>query len=270
MELPRDQRRQHDADEHVRQQDFQPPRQPAEQHHHRGRPHAQRDRGPFDGLSRSQGRERGPQPHNEELVVGARLLDAEQVGHLAERHQQAGPRHEAEDDRFRDVARQVAQLEQGDDHLKAADHEAEQENRLHVLVLRLRVQRQAGDGAEDDKRDGVRWPIDEVRRRAEQRRDGGHDDGGVEAVHRRDAGDLGVGHRLRQGDGGHGEAGDQIAAQAGAAIGGESVRQLDICHSIVSTPQADGLRDGVSINACRSVVTPQSRRVAASGRYLPT
>ena len=144
------------------------------------------------------------------LMAVAHLLDAEQIGDLAQRHEQAGPRHEAEDDRFRDVARQVAQPEQGDDDLTAAHEQAEQEHRLQgVRGCVVAAQFQAGDGAEDDERNGVGRAVDEVRRGAEDGGDGGHDDGGVEAERRIDAGDEGVGHRLRQRHGGHGEAGDR-------------------------------------------------------------
>ncbi len=80
------------------------------------------------------------------MVVAAPLLEAEQIGHLAERHEQAGPRHEAEDDRLRDVTRQVAELEKGDDHLERADEQAEQEDRLqHPRIAGC--ERQSGDGA---------------------------------------------------------------------------------------------------------------------------
>ena len=65
--------------------------------------------------------------------------------------------------------------------------------------------------AEGDQRDGVGRPVHQVLRRAEDRSHGGDDDRRVEAKARVDAGDQGVGHRLRHGDRRHSQPGHQVA-----------------------------------------------------------
>jgi hypothetical protein len=145
------------------------------------RPH-QEDGGDADAdgpeVDRPAAGEGEPQPHQDVLVAAADGADAEQVVQLTQRHQQAGAGHEAEDDRLGDVARQVAQPQQRDDDLDQADEHGQQAGHAHPLVG---VER-GGDGAEDDQRDGVGRAVDEAGARPEQRRQGGHDDGGVQAV----------------------------------------------------------------------------------------
>src|SRR5438876_301751 len=79
-----------------------------------------------------------------------------------------GAEHEAEDDRFGHVARQVAELQEGNEELDDADEDAEEEDGL--LPFRgVSIEAEAGDGTEDDERDGVGRAVDEMPGRAEQR-----------------------------------------------------------------------------------------------------
>ena len=71
-----------------------------------------------------------PEAVEQVVIAGALFLQAEQVVHLAERDQAAGAGHEAQHHRFGDVARQVAQLEQGNDDLNGPDHQRQQKNGL--------------------------------------------------------------------------------------------------------------------------------------------
>ena len=52
---------------------------------------------------------------NRQLMAVAHLRQAEQIGNLTEGDEQTRPGHEAENDRLGNVARQVAQAQQGDD-----------------------------------------------------------------------------------------------------------------------------------------------------------
>ena len=59
-----------------------------------------------------------------------RASSPSRLWHLAQGHEHAGAGHEAEDDRLGDVARQVAQAQQGDEHLNRADQDRQQEDDL--------------------------------------------------------------------------------------------------------------------------------------------
>ena len=107
------------------------------QHHGDG---ANRDGAKLHGPTFGQGQ---PETVEQVVIAGALFLQAEQVVHLAQRDQAAGAGHEAQYHRFGDVARQVAQLEQGNDDLNGPDHQRQQKNGLEgELVIRAERCRQ--------------------------------------------------------------------------------------------------------------------------------
>ena len=77
---------------------------------------------------------------------------------------------------------------------------------------------QRQDGGEDHRRERRVRAQHEDARRPEQRVGEQGEDRGVEAGHRRQTGQLGVGHALRHQQGGDREARDEVAAQVSAAI----------------------------------------------------
>ena len=75
---------------------------------------AHAERAPIDV---SATRQREPEAMDDGLVPGSPVRDAEKVADLAERHQETRARHEPEHDGFRNVAGEIAQLEDGDEDL---------------------------------------------------------------------------------------------------------------------------------------------------------
>ena len=76
---------------------------------------------------------------------------------------------------------------------------------MRSLLGNHRQRAEQGDG------DGVGRAVDEQPGRVEQRPDGGHHDGGVQTVLRRQAREHRVGHRLRNGDRRHRQPGREVA-----------------------------------------------------------
>ena len=68
----------------------------------------------------------------------AAIAHARQVAELGECHQSAGAGHESNYDGFRDVARQVAEFEDRDQNLDAANHDSQQEHGLVGFDVRAR------------------------------------------------------------------------------------------------------------------------------------
>ena len=112
------------------------------------------------------------------------------------------------DDRMRDVACQVPELGQGDAHLEQPDKKCQQNGGLQAVFGRNDCHR-----AEHGNRNDVGGPVNELTRRVENRADGGHDDGRVESIFRRNPCDQRIGHGLGNRNGGHGEAGNEISPQ---------------------------------------------------------
>ena len=74
---------------------------------------------------------------------------AKQVRHLAQPHQQPRAGHKANDDRFGNVAREIAELTQGDHDLNHPHEHGEKEHRLRLLGGVERTETR--DGTEDDE-----------------------------------------------------------------------------------------------------------------------
>ena len=154
--------------------------------------------------------EREPRVHENGLIARTLFGGADEITDLADRDEQAGPGHEAEDHRFGNVARQVAEPQCRDDDLHRAGDDAQQKQRLVPVYLA----RKRCEGAKDDERNRVRGSVDQMRRRPEQRCNDGYDDGGVEAVARIDAGDQRVRDRLGNRDRGDRRTGNEVAAKS--------------------------------------------------------
>ncbi len=159
----------------------------------------------------------------------ALVMQAEKIPDLPDRDQESRAGHESDDDRLGNVAGQVAEPEDRDEDLDDADEDAEQEHRLRRAGLGVGIEER--ERAEDDERDRVGRAVDQVRGRAEDRRDQRNDDGRVEAVTRIDARDERVGHRLWQRDGGDGEAGEQVAARGSPGVIESHVSSPSVCRS---------------------------------------
>ena len=216
-------------------------RQPEAAHHQTQDEH-QRDRARPDGqgaeIDRAALRQRAPEADEHVILPVAPAVQAEEIGHLPQRDEKARAGHEADDDRLRNVAREIAQPENGDEDLQDAGHDAEQKKRLHGVPLHIGVERR--QRAEDDERDGVGRAVDEVRRRTEDRRHGRDDDGRVEAKTRIDPRDERIGHRLRQRDGGDGEPGQHVAPRGGAGVGERHGSREDAGWPITEEPDRRG------------------------------
>ena len=81
-------------------------------------------------------------------MAGSAVFYAQQVGHLAEGHQESGPRHETDHHRFGDVPRQIAQLEHADQNLEDADHHCQQKDGLIHVEASFRIEER--ERAEND------------------------------------------------------------------------------------------------------------------------
>src|SRR5262245_47276358 len=107
------------------------------------------------------------------VARGAHVLQAEEVLELIEDKQHRGPKREADDDRLRNVARQVAEAEERDARLRRANQKGEQNRRRNLLIAWHERQRaEYGDG------DRIGWSVDELTRRVEEGPDRRHDDRG--------------------------------------------------------------------------------------------
>ncbi len=86
--------------------------------------------------------------------------DAEEIGDLADAQQQGRADHEAEHHRFRDIAGQVAELEDGDEDLDHANHDAKQHQSFADLGLVLGIEK--SQRAEYNERDCAGRAVDEM------------------------------------------------------------------------------------------------------------
>ena len=160
--------------------------------------------------------QRVAQTQQDLLVTIALVMQAQKIGCLPDHDEHAGARHESNHHRFGNITGQVPQLEDGNQDLNDADHDREQKHRLESVEPRVGIKK--GERTKDDQRDGIGRAVDQVRRRPEQgchRRD---HDGRVESETRINPGNQGISHGLRQGDGRHGEPGQDVLPGNGPII----------------------------------------------------
>ena len=144
--------------------------------------------------------------------------EAEELGQLAHDHDYGHPVEVADAQRLGEQFRDHAEVgESGDRADHAHDH---------------RHRRRQGDGPggvasgaderqdrrQDQRRQSGIGAEDQDARRAEDRVGEQRHDGRIEAGHRGQPGELGVGHALRDEEGRDREAGDEVAAQVGATV----------------------------------------------------
>jgi hypothetical protein len=148
------------------------------------------------------------------LVEGgaARHREAEKVLELAGRDEERGAGREAHDHGVRDEVDERSQPGQSHRELHQPGHQAERQHHGDVaFAARLGQRRERGQHQHRDRR---RRPRHQVPARAPQRRHHRRHHRRVQAVLRRQAGDGGEGHRLRQHDHRPGEGRRGVAAQA--------------------------------------------------------
>ena len=133
-------------------------------------------------------------------------MHAEKIGDLADGQHDGGPDHKAQNDGFRDIARQIAEPENSDENLDGSDHNAQKEQGFHRFDAVVRIKK--GQDAEDHERNGAGRSGNQMRRGAEDGGDRGKHDGGIEPEPRVDTGNNRVSHALRQGNCGDGQPGD--------------------------------------------------------------
>ena len=144
-------------------------------------------------------------------------LMPEKVGDLAQGDQHAGPGHETQQHRLGNVARQIAELEQGDEDLNRADQETPADTRPASSrphdPSRRRRKLSPARALKTTSEMALVGPL--MRWREEPNNEPSAVT--TKAVYRPycggNPGDLRVGHRLRHGDGRHRQRRDQIAAQ---------------------------------------------------------
>jgi hypothetical protein len=164
------------------------------------------DRGP--GIDPAALGKRQPETNENMIPTSAPGLEAQQVFRLVEHQQHRGPYRKPDDDRVRDITCQITQPKQRDGGLNDADQEREQYGRVNLAGVGNRRQR-----AEHGNGDGVRRSVDELFRGTKEGAHGGHDDGRVQTVFRRNARDDRVGHGLRHRHRRNGQTGQRIGPQ---------------------------------------------------------
>ena len=202
----------------------------------------------------------------EEVAVG--LLDAEQLRDLADDDREREPDDEALEHGLRDEAREEAEAAEPGEQCDHADDERERDRELHELVRSDGSER--GDRRGRECRSRGHRPGHEVARAAE----GGVEDQRrrcrVQAVDRRNAGDRGVGERLRHEHGPDRQPGDQVAAQPGALVAGCPREERQPPHPDNLTGPAAGRQPlPARDDAHRSSTTP-SRGRAQQMSTLPS
>jgi hypothetical protein len=95
------------------------------------------------------------------LMAGALVTNSERVADLTDRKQHGGTAHETENNRFRNVAGEIAELEHRDEDLDGADHGTEKEHRFCRFDARVRIEK--GERAEHDEGNRAGRSVDEVR-----------------------------------------------------------------------------------------------------------
>ncbi len=103
--------------------------------------------------------ERQPDAVKNVLLPGAAVTQAGQIAELAESYECARSRHEADYNRFGNVASEIAEFEDCDQDLYCADHDSQQESRLVSVEARIGIEE--GESAENDQRNGVGGPVDQ-------------------------------------------------------------------------------------------------------------
>ena len=160
-----------------------------------------------------------------ERVAGADR-EAEQLSDLADHEHDRNAVDVADQHRPREVVGEPAEPQQAREQEAGADEQ--REHRRELDRVRAAGDRERQHRGRDDGRDRSLRADDEHTRRAEQHvRERGHEQR-VEAVHRREAGELAVGHRRRDAERRHRHPGDEVAAGARHAVarqvGGERQR----------------------------------------------
>ena len=141
----------------------------------------------------------------------ARDLDAEEGADLARCDQHRGTGGEADHHGMRNEIHQRAHARQAQRHLENADLQRQGEDQPDIL--RCARFGQVVDGGVNGDRDRRGRSRHQVPRGAEQRGDYRRDHRRIQAILRRQAGDGGKGHALRQHDECAGQAGEQVLAQ---------------------------------------------------------
>ncbi len=159
-------------------------------------------------------------PLEKVIFAGSHRRQPQQVLELIHHQQQGGAQGEAHDHGMRNIARQIAQAQQRNAGLHHAHQQGQHDHGRNAFRFA-----KAYNGTEDGDRNGVGGPIDQLLRRIEQGADGRHHNRSVQAVLRRDIGDLGVGHRLGHGDGGHGEAGHGVGHERAIRVGAQRIKR---------------------------------------------
>ena len=149
--------------------------------------------------------------------VALALGHAEQLRHLADDDRQREADDEALQHRLGDEAREEAEPQRARRPARRIPTTSAERDR--ELEERVRAARgEVADGRGRQRRGRRHRPGDEVPRAAERGVEDQRAGRGVEADHRRDAGDRGVGERLGHEHRPHGQPGDQVAAQPRAVV----------------------------------------------------
>ncbi len=148
--------------------------------------------------------------------------ETEQPGQLFEGDEHGGPGRKAEQNGAGDEIQQVAQSGRAHDNLDESGEARQSEGQFDVH--RRPAGGQIGQGTEDHQGDGRGGAGDQVGRTAPKAGGQGGDDGGVEAILHRQAGDEGVGHGLGQGHHRHRQTGEQVRLEVGPPVAAESRR----------------------------------------------
>ena len=159
--------------------------------------------------------------HSPELLeeVALLLLDAEQLGHLADDDGQGEADDEALEHRLGDEVGEEPEAQQSGAEGEHAGHQGEHAGERRDVVGAAR--RQVGDRRRGQRRGRRHRPDDEVARAAERGVEDQRRRRGVEADDRRHAGDRGVGERLGHEHRPDGEPGDEVAAQPPTVVAGQ-------------------------------------------------
>ncbi len=154
----------------------------------------------------------------------------------------------ADHDGMRDEVDQSAQARQSQQQLEQSGQQGQRQYVTDIIrAARLRERAHHAEDHDGERRGGTGH---QMSGRAEQRGHDGRDDGGVQAVLWRQAGDQGEGHALRQHDDGAGQSREQIRPQGGRrnpAQPAQEWEQLDPA-ALRRSARRSGAEDSVHYN----------------------
>jgi hypothetical protein len=146
----------------------------------------------------------------EEAVLGD--VDAEELGHLVEHDHETDAGLESGEHRGGNEVGNESETGDPGEHQHRADEGGQGRGGGDELG-RVAVGNDDGEPGAGEDRERRRRADAQHPRGSQDRVDDHRDEGGVEAHRHRQSGNGGVGHRLRQDDGGRREAGDDVEAQ---------------------------------------------------------